>query len=181
MRVVVGLTGLIGSGKSSAAEYLEWRHHFHRVRFAAGLKDMLRALGLNEFEIEGSQKERPCEMLGGRTPRHAMQTLGDWGRDIITSRLWVNAWIAAVNKLPAGVPVVAEDCRFPNEVDAIRSYGNTSAIIRIVRSGASSTAAGHISELQTFPADITIRNDGSPEELHAALDAHLFGAQAAFS
>ena len=43
---------------------------------------MLYQLGLGEAHIEGALKEVPCELLGGKTPRYAMQTLGtEWGRD----------------------------------------------------------------------------------------------------
>ena len=66
--MVIGLTGLINSGKSTVADYLITQHGFQLVKFAQGLKDMVRALGLTQDEIEGVKKELPCDKLNGRTP-----------------------------------------------------------------------------------------------------------------
>lgn len=58
-RLIIGFTGLAGSGKSTAALHTGYT----RVRFAGPLKDMMRALGLTEQEIEGDRKEKPCNLL----------------------------------------------------------------------------------------------------------------------
>jgi hypothetical protein len=78
---LIALTGYAGSGKSTLADILACEHGFTVVKFAGPLKAMLRALGLDEREIEGDLKEQPCQLLAGHTPRRAMQTLGtEWGR-----------------------------------------------------------------------------------------------------
>ncbi|MCW1993497.1 hypothetical protein [Bradyrhizobium diazoefficiens] len=41
--IVIGLKGLIGSGKTTVARHLIENHGFVRGRFAGALKDMLRA------------------------------------------------------------------------------------------------------------------------------------------
>jgi hypothetical protein len=57
---------------------------FARVRFAGPLKAMMAALGCTNAEIDGDRKEVPCDLLGGKSPRWAMQTLGtEWGRKLI--------------------------------------------------------------------------------------------------
>jgi hypothetical protein len=61
--MTVALTGLAGSGKSTAALHLVNRHGFERVRFAGPLKAMVRALGLTDREIDGDLKEVPCGLL----------------------------------------------------------------------------------------------------------------------
>jgi hypothetical protein len=143
-QIVIGFAGRAGAGKTTAALHLVRHHGFERVRFAGPLKAMMRALGCTEEEVDGALKEMPCALLGGRTPRQAMQWLGtEWGRDMIAPDLWTRAWEHAV----AGKPrVVADDVRFPNEVAAIRRLGGR--VIRIVAAGdeVSSGAAGHISE-----------------------------------
>jgi hypothetical protein len=167
-RTVLAFTGLAGSGKSTAAAHLVNAHGFARVRFAGPLKDMMRALGLTEDEIEGHLKEQPCALLGGKTPRFAMQTIGtEWGRDTLGPDLWIRAWQAAVDKLPAGQSVVVDDCRFPNEAAAVRANGG--ALVRLDRRGAGTTSQ-HSSEGQDLGETIRLRNDGPLVALAMELD-----------
>lgn len=157
-RTIIAFTGLAGSGKSTAAAHLVRHYGFHRVRFAGPLKNMMAALGCTEREIDGDRKEQPCALLGGKTPRYAMQTLGtEWGRDLITQDLWIRAWQKAVDELSPGTPVVVDDCRFPNEAEAVRAAGGV--IVRIERPGAG-TASVHASEQQQIDVTMTIRNAG---------------------
>ena len=118
--VIVALTGPAGCGKTTVAKGLE-RHGFARVRFAGPLKAMLRTLGLTEDQVDGDQKETPCDLLCGKTPRAAMQALGtEWGRDCVGENLWVNAAMKQVDEYIAlGVSVVIDDCRFDNEAEAV--------------------------------------------------------------
>lgn len=166
-RQLIAFTGLAGSGKSTAALHLVNAHGFTRTRFAGPLKAMMTALGLSHAEIEGHLKERPCALLGGRTPRFAMQTIGtEWGRMTIDEDMWTNAWRAA---LPAAGGVVVDDCRFDNEAAAVKAAGGF--IVRIVRPGAGAGAAGHSSEGQDLPWTTEIVNDGSVDEFLAKVDA----------
>lgn len=173
-RTIIAFTGLAGSGKSTAAAHLVVAHRFTRLRFAGPIKDMMAALGLSKREIDGDLKEQPCDLLGGRTPRYAMQTIGtEWGRDLIAPDLWIRAFHAAVNKLPHGKPVVVDDCRFPNEADAIRSLGG--ALVRLMRAGAGTTSQ-HQSEGQELGEAIRISNNGTLADLAMDLD-HLLTSQ----
>lgn len=164
-RRIVAFTGLAGSGKSTAALHLV-EQGWTRVRFAGPLKAMMAALGLTQDEIEGSRKEVPCDLLAGKTPRYAMQTIGtEWGRDIIAPDLWIRAWRAA---LPAAGSVVVDDCRFKNEAEAVTAAGGF--LIRVSREGAGAGAAGHSSEAlcASLPAITEIQNNGTvPEFLRA--------------
>lgn len=173
MRTIIGLMGLLGSGKSEAANHLVLNHGFQRIKFAGPLKDMMRALGLGENEIEGDRKELPCDLLGGRTPRYGMQTLGsEWGRDIIAPDLWVRAWKAAVERAGPDARVVADDVRFQNEIEAlIEMAPELGRIIRIVRPSVDKAPASHVSENQGLSADHTILNHGSIDDLCANVDA----------
>lgn len=167
-QMIVAFTGLAGSGKSTAASHLVNAHGFQRVRFAGPLKAMMAALGCTADEIDGSLKEVPCALLGGRTPRHAMQTLGtEWGRNLIADDLWIRAWRAALSDV-GGMSVAVDDCRFPNEAEAVRAAGGL--IVRIERPGAGAGAAGHSSEDQAFKSDAKIQNDGSMTEFLIAID-----------
>lgn len=124
---LIGLIGRKGAGKDTAAALLLSKG-YQNVKFAGGLKDMIRAVlatqGVSaatiERMIEGDLKEVETGYLGGRTPRHAMQTLGtEWGRELIADDLWVGVAI----KKSAGHPTVITDVRFPNEMDAVVAAG----------------------------------------------------------
>jgi hypothetical protein len=167
MTRVVGLCGVAGSGKSVAADELE-RMGFKRVRFSAALKDMLRAFyrscGLDESEIErrieGDLKEVADPLLGGKTPRYAMQTLGkEWGRDLIWDELWSRAWRSRAEKeLEAGHRIVAEDVRFATEDAEIHRLDGK--IVEIVGRHKPEVAPTHASELFTgVHPDMQARND----------------------
>jgi hypothetical protein len=182
--MIIGLCGLAGSGKSTAARHLEAEHGFVILPFAGPLKRMARAFGLTAREMSGDLKEAPCDALCGRTPRQFMQWLGtEFGRQMIGEDMWVKAWqreleSARVDALMErgddhGYPdVVADDVRFPNEAAAIRAMGGV--VIRIARPGAgSSSGAAHASEAQGFPADLVILNTGTEADLKRQIDGAL--------
>lgn len=130
---IIALVGNAGAGKSTVAEYLMEVHHYKLVKFAGPLKTMLRAIGLDDEEIEGERKEVPCDLLCGRTPRHAMVTLGtEWGRDQIGVNFWSGLWQEeAAAYINGGMNVVVDDCRFPNELAAVQKMGGI--VWRVVR------------------------------------------------
>src|SRR6266496_1168986 len=99
--MLIGFVGRRRSGKDTAAAVLAAKG-FKVVRFAEGLKTMLAALlrlhDVSELRIEqmidGNLKKIPLGVLAGRTPRHAMQTLGtEWGRQCIRDTFWVDSTI----------------------------------------------------------------------------------------
>lgn len=59
-KIIIGLTGLAGAGKSTAARFLEEERGFSRVPFAGPLKRMALDLGFTEAEIS-TGKEQPCD------------------------------------------------------------------------------------------------------------------------
>jgi len=179
--LIIGISGLIGSGKSEVAKRLIACHGFERAKFATGLKLMLRTLlvyrGVSENEveryIEGDLKELPTPFLNGRSPRHAMITLGtEWGREQIHPDLWVDTEVEHISAGWHGSRrtngrILFDDVRFPNELTAIRRLGGS--FWRVERPGL--TSLDHESEQLQAPADFTIFNDGTLEELFAQVDA----------
>lgn len=169
---LVGFSGRAGSGKSLCADYLV-RQGWARVKFADPLKNMLRAfyatLGLSEYEIEarmeGVLKETADDFLNGKSPRYAMQTLGqEWGRELISPTLWVSAWSEAVALAwSKGLNVVVDDCRYPNEAAAINQLGGR--VFMIVRGDAELVDTEHESERFEFTPDGVILNEGSIHDL----------------
>lgn len=163
-KTIVGIIGFAHVGKSQVAQTLIDEYNFTRIKFSDGLKNMLRAIGLTEDEIEGDLKEKPCEKLGGQTPRHAMITLGtDWGRKLIHEDLWVLAWRKYVLDSPADY-IVVDDCRFLNEAGMMRRLGGV--IWHVERPGYG-PVKHHQSELEHLEirTDALLKNDGSVEQL----------------
>jgi len=150
--MLIGICGLKWNGKTTAAKYLNQQYSFVHTKFASSLKNMMRSLlsnaGLDvetiERKIEGDLKEVPCEILGGKTPVFAMQTLGtEWGRDCISPYFWGDIWERrAQNAIDAGRSVVVDDVRFENEYNRVKGMGGY--VVHLV--GRSDVVNPHVSE-----------------------------------
>ena len=167
MRSIVAFTGKAGCGKSTAADVLV-EMGWTRVKFASPLKDMCRALGLTEEQIEGADKERVINDLGV-TPRWIMQTLGtDWGRKLIHPDLWVAMAKTRIEQATGNV--VVDDCRFENEAQVIRDLGGQ--VVGITRADLADTGS-HESE-KGVASDWNIANDFSTSEEWKKAVLHVF-------
>jgi hypothetical protein len=166
--MIIAFTGLIGSGKTTAARYLAHKWGFTRIRFAQPMKDMLLALGLNEAHTDGDLKNRPMSALNNHTPRYAMQKLGtEWGRKCMGEDFWINAWLTSVHR--HGITegrIVVDDARFPNEYEAIKNLGGV--VIRVERPGI--VRGEHESEQHDLPYDHLLRNGLTIDHLYDAID-----------
>lgn len=159
------------SGKSTCANLLTGAHRFVIVPFGAPIKQMLRVLGLGNFELYSDFKRKPCPLLIGKTPQFAMQELGEMLTTRIHPRLLVAHWQrVAFDVLDEGGRVIADDVRRSEEAEAIRSAGGV--VINIHRpSGAAEV--NHAAERHEFAADFDLVNDGTIEQLHEKLLAIL--------
>lgn len=132
--MIVGVCGFIGSGKDTIADYLTTFHGFKRISFAASLKDAVATVfGWDRELLEGTTKtsrvwrEKKDEWWSERlkmdiTPRWVLQY---WGTDVLRNNFHPDIWVASVeNKLrQAKDNIVITDCRFANEIQAIKNAG----------------------------------------------------------
>jgi hypothetical protein len=141
--MIIGICGLIGSGKDTIADYLQNIHEFRRESFANSLKDAVAMVfnwprGMLEGRTRESREWREtvdpwwAERLGipHLTPRWVLQY---WGTEVCRRGFHDDIWIAALeNKLrKTQDDVVISDVRFPNEIKAIRNAGGI--VIRVIR------------------------------------------------
>lgn len=128
---IVALCGAKGVGKSTLANLIQYRHYYP---FAWAIKAMLLAAGVDKKDLtESDRKEVPSPLLMGKTPRHAMVTLGtEWGRNMIHPDIWLSLWKNKVDPIEDG-RVLVDDVRFPNEIEALLE--RKALIIAIERPG----------------------------------------------
>lgn len=140
--MIIGVCGFIGSGKDTIADYLVNIHQFRRESFANTLKDAVAAVfGWDRTMLEGRTKQArewreqvdpwwSKRLNQAITPRWILQY---WGTEVCRRGFHDDIWIASLeNKLRNSQDdVVISDCRFPNEIKAIRNQGGV--VIRVVR------------------------------------------------
>lgn len=135
MSLIIGVVGFIGSGKDTAADYLVNFHNFRKESFAGTLKDAVSAVfGWDRTLLEGRTKEarewreqvdpwwaKRLDMPT-LTPRWILQY---WGTEVCRKGFHDDIWIASLErKLQTSKDnIVVSDCRFPNEISAIRRAG----------------------------------------------------------
>ncbi len=133
--MIIGITGFIGSGKDTVANYLVAQHGFQRDSFAGTLKDAVaQVFGWDRQLLEGLTPEARiwreqvdpwwANRLGmpNLTPRHMLQL---WGTEVCRQGFHDDIWIASLeNRLRrTKTNTVISDVRFPNEIQTIRKNG----------------------------------------------------------
>lgn len=127
--MIIGFTGRIGHGKTTAANHVVVKYGAERFSFAAPLKAMLKDIyGLSEEQLYGTQEQKATvDPRHGKSPRELMQFLGtEVCRKHLGEDVWANA---AISKLEEGKLYVCDDVRFPNEARKIEEFGGV--IIKI--------------------------------------------------
>lgn len=141
--MIVGISGLIGSGKDTIADYLINSHGFKRESFAGTLKDAVSSVfGWDRILLEGRTiqardwREQIDYWWATRlniphlTPRWILQY---WGTEVCRHGFHDDIWVASLeNKIRNTQDnIVISDVRFTNEATAIRNQGGI--CIRVMR------------------------------------------------
>lgn len=145
------LSGYAGSGKSTAAKHLCLDYGFTELSFAAPLKNMVAETyripreSLDHPTIKNkplraypADPKDPMAHLMGKigdelfwTPRTLAILEGMTKRRVYGDYWYSRLLMLLVEELKVG-PVVVSDCRFPNELEALKKYRN-SHHLRILR------------------------------------------------
>lgn len=166
--MIIALTGLKRSGKSTAAKHLETKYGFVRINFKDGLLEELKKYFPDFLRAEAEYHACTIEELLEKKPGHIRQLLQNFGTDLrraYSEDYWIRKWLDKVNS-SENKNVVVDDCRFLNEAGAIRTNGGS--IIRIVKSGQVFSNDAHLSETEMvrIQADFTIfAEEGNPQKI----------------
>jgi hypothetical protein len=174
---IIGITGKKRHGKDSVARFLP--SEYLSFSLAEPVKDIAREIyGLRLSDTDGSAKDKERILPDwGLSPRQILQRIGtEMGRSIHpeTWTRYVKRKMdeefslrkEAERSIVRGVrAAVITDVRFPNEADAVRSWGGV--IWRVIRPGYEDQGDTHASETESdlIEPNLTIVNDGTLEDL----------------
>jgi len=182
--MLIGVVGLIGSGKDTVSKRLEQKHGFRRDSFARSLKDAVSAMfNWDRDMLEGNGddsrqwREQPDEFWSKKfgkpvTPRWVLQ---HFGTEVMRQHMHDAIWIDSCLSRYDGRPTVISDTRFQNELSTIKA--NKGQII-LVKRGELPTRqemqekGAHKSEWDWmgWNFDHVIDNDGTKEDLYKKVD-----------
>ena len=195
--MIIGLCGLMGSGKGTAADVLVEDLDFVKMSFADSLKDGVAAMfdfprNLLEGDTFESREWREIpdefwseEMGVEMTPRKILQLVGT---DCLRENFYGGIWVSILKKKiidasEQGINVVIPDTRFVNEIDMIKSIGgDVWHIWRDVPRWAVDYRKTEIAPENIHPseyswilsdADISIINDSTLEKLKSEVFKHV--------
>jgi hypothetical protein len=192
--MIIGVCGLIGSGKGTVADILVNQHGFQKVSFADSLKDAVSAVfGWPRYLLEGdtdhSREFREqtdqwwTDKLGipDLTPRMILQ---QWGTEVCRDGFHTDIWIHSLERKLGSGNYVIPDTRFPNEIELIQRMGGQVWHVKrgqapewfsLYQSHSIIPANIHASEWAWARSDfdVTISNDSSLENLQEIVEKSL--------
>jgi len=170
--MIIGLCGYKGTGKTTAADYLEKEYGFLKINFKDGLIEEMKQRLPNTLEaLRASHNYSSINDLFFYKPeifRALMQEYGTEVRRADDSEYWVKQWVAKVKA--AKCNIVTDDVRFFNELAALGDMDGV--LLRITRPDVT-TGGEHASEKEqeAFIEDFTITGiPGSHKEIFKQID-----------
>ena len=182
--MLIGIVGLIGSGKGTVADRLVEKHGYVKDSFAKSLKDAVAAMfnwdrNMLEGDTTSSRhwREQPDKFWSERlgkpvTPRWVLQ---HFGTEVMRGQMYDGIWLDSCMGRYKGQNTVIADTRFVNEIKTIKEHGG---IIVCVKRGdlpsqkEMQDTGAHRSEWDWLESDfdIIIENNGTKEELFQKVD-----------
>lgn len=175
--MLIGITGKIGSGKTTAANYLVNYWEFQEYIMAEPIKQIGSIFGFSHSQLYGTQNQKlEIHPHWGISGREFLQKIGT---DMFRQRLpevlpdmkidrsvWCDIFSLKYNPQ---IHTVVSDVRFLDEAETIKDLGGF--IIRIVR-GVNQSLDSHISEIEQdeIVNDFTIYNNGDVKSLYKSID-----------
>lgn len=181
MKTIIGIKGLIGSGKSTIAKILMNNYYMNEYAIASPLKEFALLIGFEYHQVYGTQEEKlEINKEWGISGRHFMQKFGtDLVRENIANvlpemdlqgkTLWIRAFeINVLNKINN---IVVSDVRFKDESDVIKNHNGwiIEVIDEKIRNGTENKEKSEISTKEIIP-HILIHNTGTLDELENMID-----------
>jgi len=137
--MLLGICGLIGSGKDTVAEHLVKHHGFKRDSFAKSLKDAVSSMfNWDRKMLEGNTsesrawREQPDAFWSERfgkpiTPRWVLQY---FGTEVMRQGMYDAIWVDSVIGRYKGENTVISDTRFINEIKTIKAHGGKIMLVK---------------------------------------------------
>ncbi|MFV1943450.1 deoxynucleotide monophosphate kinase [Pseudomonas luteola] len=174
-KLLIGLTGRAGSGKTTAAEHIAGEFCFNEYALAQPIKEAVATLfGQDIGFAQGEAKEAVIPWLG-KSSRQLQQLLGtEWGRKLVHPDIWLllaeREWCRTLTGPAKGL--VIGDIRFDNEAKWIKRNGGY--IINVFREGVQPVVT-HESEngIDPYLIDIWVDNSGSLEGFAQELEHYV--------
>lgn len=183
--MLVGISGYARAGKDTLGQILVERYGFERRAFADKLREAALVLDPIVTGLGSSSPKRLSQVVEAKgweeakkleEVRRTLQRLGtEVGRNTVDPYIWVTALENTLERnitgeIKADKNYVITDCRYQNEAAWISTRHN-GYMVRVNRPGVG-PANGHSSEhdLDNWPFDIRVENDGTIEDLAKKLD-----------
>jgi dephospho-CoA kinase len=167
MRLLIGITGQMGSGKTTAAKYLVEKYCFRRKQISGKMREIAQELGL-------------------KPTRKFLQGIGKFMREI-DDDVWIRYLVKKINEITSK-SIVIDDIRRKNEVDYLKPLG-----FKFIRIESSSSErkeriasrdsqkiskedwkkwSNHLTEIQVAELDVDyiLENNGTIQSLMKKLD-----------
>ena len=137
--MLIGICGLIGSGKDTVAERLVNEHGYKRDSFAKSLKDAVASMfNWDRDMLEGRGqssrhwREQPDKFWSERfgrevSPRSILQ---QFGTEVMRGQMYDGIWVDSCIGRYKGENTVISDTRFPNEIKRIKECGGVILLVK---------------------------------------------------
>ena len=137
--MLIGIVGLIGSGKDTVAQRLVEKHGYIKDSFAKSLKDAVASMfNWNREMLEGDTtssrhwREKPDKFWSKKfgkdiTPRWVLQY---FGTEVMRGQMYDAIWIDSCIGRYKGQNTVISDTRFINEIHQIRKNGGKIVLVK---------------------------------------------------